>query len=82
MKSLVHGESPRAYADEEDFPSSFMKQEARVKNLCPCLRSYVFRRQLSFAAIASVFVIAGVLISVVVHSGELNSEQHFSKREM
>mmetsp|Transcript_24122 Transcript_24122/g.52056 ORF Transcript_24122/g.52056 Transcript_24122/m.52056 type:complete len:113 (+) Transcript_24122:128-466(+) len=51
--------------DEENFPSSFRKQESRAKHIFPWLRSYMFRRQLSFAGVASIFIIAGVLVSLV-----------------
>ncbi|KAL7552025.1 hypothetical protein ACHAWF_015231 [Thalassiosira exigua] len=52
--------------DEGGFPSSFRKRrESRVKATCPWTRSYLFRRQLSFAAALAVFVVAGLVASTV-----------------
>lgn len=66
MKSLMLTENK----DEENFPTSFMKQEASVKTLCPHLRSYALRRNLSLAAVASIFIIIFGLVTMVIHFGE------------
>jgi hypothetical protein len=48
--------------DEEDSPSSFVRKcDERVKSRFPCLRSYMFRRRLSCAAVTSIFIVAGVI---------------------
>mmetsp|Transcript_24392 Transcript_24392/g.38466 ORF Transcript_24392/g.38466 Transcript_24392/m.38466 type:complete len:98 (+) Transcript_24392:93-386(+) len=52
--------------DEESFPSSFTKKDERVKFLFPWLRSYIFRRNLSFAAVLAAFVIVGATVSFVI----------------
>ena len=74
----------RVTADEE-FPSSFTKKEGRVKTPFPWLRKYMFRRKLSFAVVASIFVIVGVAVSFVIMEmndlvpdfGKLNSINFF-----
>lgn len=67
MKSMGvdYSEVPTA-ADEENFPSSFTKNDDRVKASCPRLRSYMFRRQLSFAAVAAVFIVVGGAVSLIM----------------
>ena len=68
--------TPRGTDDVEDgtFPSSFTssedetfsftgRQNPRPKSsFFPCLRSYVFRRRLSYAAVAGVCVLVGALV--------------------
>ena len=52
---------------EGDFPSSFPKRShAGLKTLFPWLRSYMFRRRLSFAMIGAVFVIVGASATFVL----------------
>jgi hypothetical protein len=51
---------------EEGFPSSFRKPESKS---FPCLRSYLCRRRLSFAAVLGMFVGVGVIVSVVKMRG-------------
>ena len=68
MKSVRQGYS-EVPADEEGFPSSFTRRdERRAKAPFSWLRSYVLRRQLSFAGVASAFVAVGVLFSVAMHA--------------
>lgn len=67
-RSPAKGQMPQAldYTSvpdtEEGFPSSFRKPESKS---LPCLRSYLCRRRLSFAAVLGMFVGVGVIVSVV-----------------
>ena len=47
------------------FPSSFRKQES-VKTLFPWMRSYMFRRRLSFAAVGAAFIVVGSAVTFVM----------------
>jgi hypothetical protein len=63
---------------EEGIPSSFRKTEARVKSLFPWMRSYMFRRRLSFVAVFTAFVAAGVTFTFVMMKNHGNAP-HFGK---
>ena len=68
--------TPRGSDDVEDgtFPSSFTSSEDETfsftgrenprpkSSFFPCLRSYVFRRRLSYAAVAGVCILVGALL--------------------
>lgn len=56
---------------EEGFPSSFRRESKSL----PCLRSYICRRRLSFAAVLGMFVGVGVIVSVA----KMRSHGRFSE---
>ncbi|KAL7481631.1 hypothetical protein ACHAW6_007314 [Cyclotella cf. meneghiniana] len=60
---------------EEGIPSSFRKNEARVKSIFPWMRSYVFRRRLSFVAVVAAFVAAGATFTFVMMKNHGNVPQ-------
>ena len=68
--AVDYTEVPMGTVDEAEhqvgFPSSFRKPESAVKTFCPWTRSYMFRRRLSVAAVASVFIFVGASISFVM----------------
>eukprot|EP00578_Thalassiosira_sp_NH16_P023927 CAMPEP_0181091284 /NCGR_PEP_ID=MMETSP1071-20121207/8317_1 /TAXON_ID=35127 /ORGANISM="Thalassiosira sp., Strain NH16" /LENGTH=615 /DNA_ID=CAMNT_0023173415 /DNA_START=118 /DNA_END=1968 /DNA_ORIENTATION=- len=57
--------------DEENIPSFARNQEEMVKALFPSLRSYMLRRQLSLAGVASIFIAVGAafLLSMLKMNG-------------
>ena len=79
MKSMRvdYNEVPRNDSDdEENTPSSSRTQEEMVKTLFPSLRSYLLRRQLSFAGVAAMFIAVGAAFIFLTgktnaHDGEL-----------
>ena len=68
MKSMGvdYAEVSSVATDEECVPLSFTKNEEKVKTIFPWLRSYMFRRQLSFAGVASIFCFVGAVVSFVI----------------
>jgi len=68
MKSMGvdYAEVSSGATDEESVPLSFTKNEEKVKTIFPWLRSYMFRRQLSFAGVASIFFFVGAVVSFVI----------------
>ena len=57
------GTFPSSFTSSEDETFSFTGRNPRPKSsFFPCLRSYVFRRRLSYAAVAGVCVLVGALV--------------------
>ena len=61
---IEDGTFPSSFTSSEDETFSFTgRQNPRPKSsFFPCLRSYVFRRRLSYAAVAVVCVLVGALV--------------------
>lgn len=51
---------------ESSFPSSFPKRHGGMKTFFPWIRSYMFRRRLSFAAIGAAFLIVGASVTFIM----------------
>ena len=65
--------------DEENLSSSSTRmQEEMVKSLFPSLRSYLFRRQLSFAGVVTMVVAVGAAVILLMEKA--NSNHGESKR--
>ncbi|KAL7461564.1 hypothetical protein ACHAXS_001983 [Conticribra weissflogii] len=59
-------EHQRGGPGESSFPSSFPKRHGGIKTLFPWIRSYMFRRRLSFAAIGAAFLIVGASVTFIM----------------
>jgi len=63
--AVDYSEIPSGVADEESI-NPFAKNEDRAKAFCPQLKSYLFRRNLTFACVAVISFLVGATFSAVV----------------